>query len=177
MAMPEVMIAMVIMTVCVYLLSSTITATIMHSDSARETVIACRAAGNLLERMRHEPFEDLFALYNAAPADDPGGVGTAPGRNFDVPELTSLPTDADGLVGEVILPAAGLNLFEDLQIPEFDLPRDLNGDIVVDAADHSGDYVILPVKVRLQWIGKAGRRNFEMYTSFVELEKPPSMGG
>jgi hypothetical protein len=51
-------------------------------------------------------------------------------------------------------------------------PRDLNADGLVDAADHRGDWVILPVRVRLQWMPRGGTtrpRTFEMFTMLARL--------
>lgn len=62
------------------------------------------AAQDVLERMRNQDFRDLFRLYNADPFDDPGGAGTAPGNAFSVRGLAPLRDDADGQVGEVLLP-------------------------------------------------------------------------
>ena len=44
------------------------------------------------------------------------------------------------------------------------MPRDLNGDGVIDSEDHAGDYVLLPVKVRVNWRGITGDRSFEVCT-------------
>jgi hypothetical protein len=44
------------------------------------------------------------------------------------------------------------------------MPRDLNGDGAVDTADHSLDYVILPVRVRVTWQGVGGARTVETST-------------
>ena len=79
MTLVEVMVAVLILTVSVYLLSSNITAAIAHSSIKRERAIAVEASMNILERMRSERFDELFALYNAVAGDDPGGAGTAPG--------------------------------------------------------------------------------------------------
>ena len=174
--MVEVMVAIVIMTVSVYLLSSTVTAAIGHSSVKRERSLAVDASMNLLERMRAEPFEELFARYNSDPSDDPGGAGSAPGRHFEVPGLDPDPTDPDGFVGEVIVPeveigAGDWQLREDQPLTEMSLPRDLNGDLIIDDVDHADDYIVLPVVVRIWWEGSSGRRQFEMATMFAQLEK------
>jgi len=74
-------------------------------------------------------------------------------------------------VGEIVFPAisvAGgpLQLREDLLAPEFGMPngRDLNGDGNIDQLDHSGDYQLLPVIVRLRWRNGAGERTAEIRT-------------
>lgn len=175
MTLVEVMVAIVILTVSVYILSSTVTAAIGHSHVKEERTRAVDAAWNVLEQMRAEPFEELFARYNSDPGDDPGGSGTAPGAHFDVPGLDPQEADEDGLPGEVILPEAtsrdGSQLREDLELGRLSLPRDLNGDLLVDGLDHAEDYIVLPVTVRIAWEGATGRREFEMTTMFAKLEK------
>ena len=163
--------AVLILTVSVYLLSSTITAAIAHSSIKRERAIAVEASMNILERMRNERFDELFASYNSVPADDPGGVGTAPGSNFAVVGLSAWDDDADALAGELILPSSLAVLREDTENSLLSMPRDLNADLMIDDQDHATDYVVLPVTVRVAWQGKAGRRSFEMSTMFAKLEK------
>jgi type II secretory pathway pseudopilin PulG len=171
MTLVEVMVAVVILTVSVAMLSSTITATMAHSDDKFERQLAVEAAMNMLERMRAEPFDELFARYNSFAGDDPGGAGTAPGTHFDVPGLDPWSDDADGLVGVVLVPGAGPTLIEQGVFQLHGLPRDLNGDLLVDDLDHADDYIILPVHVRVAWQGASGRRTFEMGTMLAHLEK------
>ena len=174
--MVEVMVAIVILTVSVYILTSTVTAAIGHSAVKRERSLAVDASMNLLERMRAEPFEQVYARYNSDATDDPDGAGTAPGRHFHVPGLDPDSADADGFTGEVILPevevsAGEWQLREDQDLPQLTLPRDLSGDLAIDALDHADDYLVLPVLVRVTWDGSSGRRQFEMATMFAQLEK------
>ncbi len=171
MTLVEVMIAMVVVTISVYMLTSTVMATIGHRASNRERVNAADAARNMLERLRHEEFEDLFALYNADPSDDPGGVGTAPGPHFAVRSLAARADDPDGFVGEVIMACSGPAYMENQAFAELHFPRDVNGDTTVDELDHADDYVLLPVIVRLNWEGRAGKKGLEMFTMFSKLEK------
>jgi type II secretory pathway pseudopilin PulG len=125
--------------------------------SNRETAIAAEVARGVLEQL--ESFEQhsaLFALHNASPDDDPTGfvaVTGFTGSGFDVPALDAVEGDLDGLVGEVVFPVEPVTgaLREDLVLPELGMPRDLNGDLVIDGADRSSDYILLPVLVRLRW--------------------------
>jgi hypothetical protein len=169
MTMAEVMIAVAIMTLCVSLLSRTISSTAVHTAAKREKAIAVEAAKNVLEDMHNLPFGELFARYNADPTDDPGGPGTAEGPGIEVPLLTPRPDDGDGFVGEVILPASDAVLLENVTVKELGLPRDLNGDSQIDAVDHAGDYIVLPVTVRMEWTGRGGARTFELTTMFADL--------
>ena len=67
----------------------------------------------------------------------------------------------------------GFALREDEIAAELGLPRDLNGDLLIDDQDHSGDYIVLPVIVRVSWTGKAGNRQFEIATMLAKLKKAP----
>src|SRR4029077_3113943 len=98
--------------------------------------------------------------------DDPGGPATAPGANFAVTGLSTVPGDADGMVGEYIFPTELVGgvaqLREDVVDARFGMPRDPDGDGDVDSIDHSGNYRILPVRVRLRWKGMNGVRVLEL---------------
>jgi hypothetical protein len=77
----------------------------------------------------------------------------------------SVAGDADGRVGEVIFPNGGNGatfLAENEVDPALGLTRDLNGDGAIDALDHSGDYRLLPVRVRVAWSGATGDRQIEL---------------
>ena len=173
--MVEVMVAIVILTISVYILSSTMTAAIGHSSVKRERSLAVDATINVLERMRSEPFEELFSRYNSDPSDDPLGAGTAPGPHFDVFGLDPRTDDLDGLVGEILIPEVAVDgtshLREDSSDAAHCLPRDLNGDLLIDGEDHASDYIVLPVTLRVAWEGRSGRREFEMATTFARMEK------
>ncbi|MFT5049681.1 MAG: hypothetical protein ACI8QZ_001074 [Chlamydiales bacterium] len=171
MTLTEIMVSMMVMTVSVYILSTTITATIAHSAGKRERIKAVEAVRSLLEEMRSLPCGELFARYNDDPADDADGPGTAPGRHFSVLGLDSQKNDADGFVGEVIMSAVSAPLREDAVNSSLGLPRDLNGDALIDDADHAEDYILLPVHIRVEWSGHVGEREFEMFTMFADLRK------
>lgn len=172
----EVMVAIVVLTIGVFILTSTITTAVAHSVVQQDRSLAIEAAGNMVEELRSMPFSELFALYNDDPADDPGGAGTAPGRVFDVEGLRPIFAEEGGVtvelpVGEVILPSRTRILREDVDLPQLGLPRDLDGDLVIDAADHARDYLVLPVIVRLRWMTSVGPRQYQMMTMFADLEK------
>ena len=160
---------LVVLTVAVGMLSSTMVSTARLRPIQRETALASEAARAQLETMRARPFDELFALYNADPADDPGGAGTAPGAAFAVPALDPQTGDEDGLVGVVRMPAAAAPLREDAADASLGLPRDLDADGELDGADHAGDYEILPVEIRLEWKGAAGPQDLVIYTMFADL--------
>jgi Tfp pilus assembly protein FimT len=126
-----------------------------------ETSLAYAAARLQAAELRTLPFPEIFARFNSDPSDDPGVPGTAAGNGFAVRGLGPALDDADGLVGEFVFPelptgiGSTVALREDLELAELGMPRDLNGDGVLDALDHAGDYVVLPVAIRVRWRGAA----------------------
>ena len=171
MTLLELMVSIVVFTVCVSLLSNTVAATVVHTITKREQALAMESAQNLLEDIRRVPFAQVFATFNEDPLDDPGGAGTAPGNTFDVLGLTPLRDAQDGIVGRVILPAGRGPLREDVELPELGMPRDLNGDHVVDSADRVKDYVVLPVRVHIEWQGRHGRRELNLTTMLADVSR------
>jgi hypothetical protein len=172
------MIAMPVLLISVTLFSGTVVSMIRQRSINLEAASAAYDVQSLFERMRNEDLEDLFALYNADPLDDPDGPGTAPGNRFEVDGLTSLDA-VPGPVGEVLLPAANAalpgaapvyELREDLLDAALGMPRDLSGDFVVDGENHAGDYDVLPVVARVHWLGEFGVRELEMYTLLTRYQ-------
>jgi hypothetical protein len=64
----------------------------------------------------------------------------------------------------VLIAGGAVQVREDLQEPALGMPRDLNGDGIPDALDHSADMQILPVLVRLRWRGPTGISRMEFRT-------------
>ena len=184
----ELTVVMAISLVAVSIFSTTVVATARQRAIDRERSIAAEAARSAVERMRNENFLDVFALYNADPDDDPGGPGTAPGHRIAVPGLRPLTSSQDGMIGEIIFPAVELDgvgglpstgpvaatnsweLREDIEDPGLGMPRDLNGDLAIDSANHADDYVMLPVLVRLEWNGATGDAQFRNYTMLIQFD-------
>lgn len=171
MTLVEVMVALVVLTFSVFMVTSTITTSTDQSTAKLERAIAADAAMNKLEEMRAQPFSQLFRLYNATPEDDPGGPGTAPGPHFAVPGLTPAADDEDGFAGRVTLPSPGPELRESMVHEALGMPRDLNGDCLIDDADRSSSYIVLPVQVTIEWKGKQNKQSITMFTLFSKLEK------
>jgi hypothetical protein len=48
------------------------------------------------------------------------------------------------------------------------MPRDVDLDGVVDVADHSTDYVLLPVRILVRWRGVSGVRELELESVLCE---------
>jgi type II secretory pathway pseudopilin PulG len=165
--MLEIVIAIVVLLVAALGVSKAILASGRAEQMTREADRATQAARRVLESIQAEPFAEAFRRYNANPADDPGGAGTAPGANFSVAGLTAADGDADGLAGEVIFPrvtAAPAELREDAVDAALGTPRDLDGDGVIDGVDHANDYLLLPVRVRVRWRSAAGPGVAELRT-------------
>lgn len=169
----EVMVAAFILTIGVYILSSTVTSAVSHALVQQERSLAIEATGNLVEELHAVPFGEAFALYNGVGYDDPEGNATAPGNTFQVEGLEPI-VAADGTVlpvGQVLMPSSTGVLREDMTLEELGMPRDLDGDLVIDDVDHSRDYMVLPVIVRVSWESRVGPRSFQMQTMLAELGK------
>jgi len=166
--MLELLIVMTVLTMAVGMFSTTLISTARQSRMKREMAIAAEAGRRTMELMRSRPAVELFALYNANPADDPGGAGTAPGCNFVVEGLEARDGDADGCAGRILMPSAGELLREDVVDAKLGMPRDLNGDEQIDGLNHAADYVLLPVHVRIEWKGVAGDSALDLYNQFVK---------
>ncbi len=62
-------------------------------------------------------------------------------------------------------------LREDFQNAALGMPRDLNGDSMIDAADHAEDYILLPILIRVEWQGAHGPRVMELHSMLTEYIK------
>ena len=162
----EAAITIIVLAVAALAVLSSMTYALRLFATNKETAAASQAARRRLELIKTEAVTDVVALYNADAADDPGGSGTAPGPTFAVAGLTAVTGSADD-PGSVLLPlnAAG-ELREDLDLAELGMPRDLNGDGLIDSLDHRADVAILPVLVRVTWNGVDGERTL-FYTTVL----------
>jgi hypothetical protein len=162
------MIALGALVVAALCLSKAIGLSHSLSRENRDTALAVEAARRALERLRAQSFPNIFALYNSDEGDDPFGPGSAPGPDFAVRGLETVPGDADGLPGRILLPevigAGGAELREDQVAPALGMPRDLTGEGGIDGADHAGDYALLPVLVRVDWQSGGRTRRIELQT-------------
>src|SRR5262245_10659046 len=144
--------------------SRALTGSLALGAQNRETALATAAAQGLVETLYATDIGRVFALYNDDPDDDPDGAGTAPGARFAAAGLVARPGD-DGWQGRIFFPTGNpAELREDLDDPELRMPLDLDLDGVVDDADHSGDYRILPVMVRVAWQDGRAERELEVTT-------------
>jgi hypothetical protein len=128
----------------------------------RESAIAQQAAQAALEQLQGLPFAEVYRSYNGWNGDDVGLTQVARGASFAVPGLDPQIGDGDGICGEVLFPTLVVGVVPQLRENVADdmlgMPRDLDGSGAVDALDHSGNYRLLPVRVRVQWRGAPGRR-------------------
>ncbi len=176
MTLIEVIVALPIVLVALGMFLQMLTAGLAVRSTSGETWAASCAAQDVLERMRNTPFRELFREYNADPMDDVGGVATGPGNLFEVEGLKPTRMDEDGFVGEVILPFLNVgsestpiwHVREDQVNEQLGTPRDLNSDALIDAFDHSQDFSILPITVRVRWHGRWGPRTFTLSTVLSE---------
>lgn len=170
----ELTLVMGVMLFAFLALSRSLGESIQLGDTNQETAQATDAAREMLEILDGvEDFAQVFFLYNLDPDDDPAGPGTAPGAAFDVVGLRPAGDDPDQRVGEIHFPTAvgvggRLELAEDADEPSLGMPRDLDGDGLVDTDDHSTDYRLLPVTLRLRWTGANGERTLEVHTLLAD---------
>jgi prepilin-type N-terminal cleavage/methylation domain-containing protein len=163
----ELMVVLAILTIALSMFSRTLVSSARLDPLNSETVIAGEAARSKLEEMRNNRFEDIYVLFNSDPADDPGGAGTAPGDQFLVDNLD--PIAGQAFIGTVFFPEQASVLREDVVNEMLGMPRDLNADGIVDADPRADDYLLLPVRIRIEWSGRGGDRNLEMHTLFADL--------
>ena len=172
----ELAVALTILTIAFLMYSSTAISANRQRDASRENSIASDATREMLETLRSVPLAEVYGRYNHEGSDDPGVPGSAPGHRWVVASLNPIPGMPDGTIGEVQFPemevAEGVwELREDLVRPELGMPRDLNGDSIIDSRDHSDDYVMLPVRVVLAWQGRFGPRVQGMNTQLVDYRR------
>ena len=164
--MLEILIAASALLIALLGFSQALIATLRAQDLTRQQTLAMEAARRTIEEMRNVNFRDVFRQYNGFVGDDLAGPGTAPGSGFAVQGLDAVTGDADGFVGEILMPAATAApgvLREDLVWPELGCPTDLDfSGGGPDVNDHSLDYEILPVLVRIRWRSPTGPAQIQL---------------
>ena len=176
----EVMISMTVVSVAMVGVMGSISSSSSLADANRETSVAYRAVQRTLEQIQGSSFEDVWALYNRDEGDDPLGVGSAPGANFDVAGLEAREDDPDGSVGRITFPISlgggpSIVLLDDLDEPGFNLRTDRPTGLLRDYDDHvdvsdaagidpSQGYLLLPVRIQLEWSGASGDRSIAVET-------------
>jgi type II secretory pathway pseudopilin PulG len=165
----EIAVAMTVLVFALLGFSQAMVGSSTSTQATHEVSLATQAGRRMIETLQGAEFTEVFALYNSTGADDPDGPDTAPGPRFAVAGLDPHPDDADGFVGEIVFPEGNVagQLREDTVNARIGMPRDLDGDELVTAADCADTYSILPVLVRLEWLGKGGRGLLEFKTILV----------
>ena len=139
------------------LLAMTSTSWVIHS--LRGTYADKQLAHQALQGV----IEDLYAQSELAVDAEDGwgqalldlyGPGNA-GATFNVQGLD--PWDDEATVGTVTVVVDETRTDADLGV-QLAMPRDLNGDGLVNDVDVTDDAVLLPVIVQLRWRGEAGNR-------------------
>lgn len=193
----EIIVALSVLVVAASIFCQTLLSTARVRQLNRDNALAADAARVVLERMRNEPFLNIYRDYNEDPKDDPGGDGTGPGHLFDVQGLVAHDDAPQGKVGRITFPSLAVqvtsggggklgggggvlggsvtttqwHLREDVPDEGLGMPRDLNGNNVIDTANHSSDYLILPVRVRIEWKSGVGARRFDIVTQLGDFRK------
>lgn len=177
MTLIEVTVALFVFAVAAGMLLHVLTNSQMLRRLNRESQIAASGAQNIMEEIRNTPFREIVRQFDRDPFNDIDGPGTAQGATFDVAGLSPFVGAADGVVGEIILPVVNIGtdvlpvwqVREDTGDARLGLPRDLNGDILVNANDHTDDYSLLPVIVTVRWNGFKGERTLSLYSSLTQI--------
>jgi prepilin-type N-terminal cleavage/methylation domain-containing protein len=157
----EAMVVAAILAIGALSLSAVQVQSMSLTRSSRETSAARQAARLAFERIHEVPVAYAFASFNDDKSDDPGGVGTAPGASF------TIDTDAGPMNCRIDFPTVSGTVREDVVLPRFGMPRDLNGDGAIDSRDHAKDYLVLPVRVRITWSGAKGAREFDVHAMLL----------
>jgi type II secretory pathway pseudopilin PulG len=161
-SMIETSIAAAVLTIAVCGLSGSVVSAVALNRVNRETALAEAAVRAAMEQVSGAQFEEAYARFNANAGDNPA-LGASPGATFDVAGLRG---DGGALPGTIVFPTiddgGGPELREDTDDPALGMPRDLNGDGAVDAANHAGNYRVLPVRVTVTWRGVSGVRSLSL---------------
>lgn len=195
----EIVIALSVLVVAASIFYQMLLGTSRLRQTNHQNALAADAARVVIEEMRNVPFLEIYKRYNEDPADDPGGAGTGPGNLFDVAGLEALDGAPGGKAGKITFPSlfieatpgpapgkkklgvpgggggtpAGWQLRENYVDDSLGMPRDLNGDNVVDELNHASDYILLPVRVQVSWQGPAGKRTLEMVSQLSDFVLVP----
>jgi len=161
----ELLVVSVVVTVGVLGYTRAILQTRCAERTSQEALKVTNVASSILEEMAGVEFSELYARYNGTAADDPAD-GKSPGATFPVDGLTDGRAAATCVL---VFPEVGGpgQLREDSELKALGLPRDLNGDGAIDSGDHSADYILLPVLVRVEWTG-VSRSRVEIKAIFSE---------
>ncbi|MDB2576697.1 prepilin-type N-terminal cleavage/methylation domain-containing protein [Planctomycetota bacterium] len=134
----------------------------------REGAVAREAAQRALTRLAaFEPRENVFALHNDDPTDDPAGQPLAGFllSGFEVDGLSPRADDPDSRVGRVIFPIDPITgaLHPEFMSSDFSVaPALIGAGVSEEVADAYG--LLLPVVVRIEWQHKGRPIQHEIVT-------------
>ena len=177
----EVMVAMSILVIALTGALGLLLQNMVVTEAHRRQVAAIKAAEQRIEQLRDTQttnLHEIYNLYNNDPADDPGGPGTGPGPNFDVPGLLLQSGDTDGFCGRVYFPTTTVGANEELR--EDSSVTELGGGTIdfdglngIDSNDHSlnDNLTLLPVCVIVEW--QMGNKPLSVRYSTVLVEEGP----
>lgn len=161
--------AVLILAIAIGGISSSMLSSMALNRVNSETALAQQAARGALEELSGVPFDEIWAVYNDEAADD-GGLSVAPrGPDFAVEGLDPQAADGDLMCGRVEFPAVFGPLVQELREDVADaglgMPRDLDGDgFVENGVNVADEYVVLPVRVLIEWRGVSGDRSVQLET-------------
>ena len=193
----EIVVALSVLVVAVGIFCQMLVSTTRMRSMNRESLLAADGARVALEHLRNHDFLQVWRLYNETPSDDPGGAGVGPGNRFAIDGLESVTGAPPGLVGRYWFPTltvqatgggitignktlsgpsggtsnATYQLREDIVDATLGLPRDLDGDNVIDDKNHALDYLLLPVRVEIEWQSATGVRRFSVVTQLTDFRR------
>jgi prepilin-type N-terminal cleavage/methylation domain-containing protein len=139
-------------------------------EVSSENMKARAAAARVMESIRDyaiDSFGTTYAYFNADPADDPGGYGTAPGNTVT---LTSAEMPGFSTTVRIEFPDSDGQLYENITDAAWAMPRDLNGDDAVGAGAVTTTYKLLPVRVVVSWHGIRGAKTYSLVTLITAKE-------
>lgn len=166
MTLIEIIIGLGVVVVAILGIMSALVSASRMDEATAEQIRAKNACISTIEMMKQVPFAEVWRRYNSNAADDPGGAGTSPGQNFAVTGLRAQAGDGDGMPGQVVFPELNGNLSETVIEARLGMPaaKDLNGDGDVVDTNVNTTYLLLPVRVVVDWAGAGGRYHMEMST-------------
>lgn len=156
MSLIEVILAMAIITIAILGILGSFSSNIVVVENNQEMSLAINAGRAKMETLQdYSNFSLIFANHSGVNA------------SFDVTGLRPVAGAPNGKPGQIIFPGTGGALLENVTNTTLGMPRDLNGDGVVDGSNHAADYKILPVTVKIEWKGVNGPQNYQLHAIIV----------
>lgn len=146
------------------LIGSTFSAMKLDQVNA-STALASQALRGLCEEMQAMPIDEVLDSYVVHDDEDEPTRATKLARlRMRDPQLADRAGKEPVARARFPLDGDGRTLREDLDLPEFGLPRDLDGDGAIDGADKRAAFRLLPVVLELDWEGPSGPQHLSLST-------------